>query len=213
MKLDLILENVKNKYSLGLLEEGENLSEKEVLKGKILINESIASIRKMLIQENILASAKLALQENWEYALYQESMYQPTETQFADQAHDAKVNANNGTNVLGGNAVKDINGKVITEAQHAGEKLYGAGVSLDRRDIGNEETREARKLTANLIRWQRQARDKERKEGNDDRANKFDNFARHESYEASGNISPEVRLHGSKYLSTAPARSIAAYKG
>ena len=212
MKLDLILENVKNKYSLGLLEEGENLSEKEVLKGKILINESIASIRKMLIQENILASAKLALQENWEYALYQESMYQPTETQFADQAHDAKVNANNGTNVLGGNAVKDINGKVITEAQHAGDKSR-EGISLDRNDIGNEETRLERKSLADFLRHTRKIRDEDRKKGNDVFANIHDNYARDHLYSVAGNMSPEVKLYGKKYLATAPARSVTAYKG
>ena len=65
MKLDLVLENTRNRYSLGLLEESEGMSEKEVLKGKILINESTMQIRKMLVEEGVMAQVQSLLQEGW----------------------------------------------------------------------------------------------------------------------------------------------------
>jgi len=68
MKLDLILENIKNKYSLGLLEES-SLTEIQQLKGKILINESIMNIRKMLVEEGTIISVQNYLQETWEEVL------------------------------------------------------------------------------------------------------------------------------------------------
>ena len=52
---------------------------------------------------------------------------------------------------------------IIEEAQHAGDKDVH-GISLDRNDIGNEETRKARQWTANDIRWDRKMRDDARKD-------------------------------------------------
>ncbi len=40
MKLDLILENIRNRYSLGVLEESDALSEIKTLQLKMMINES-----------------------------------------------------------------------------------------------------------------------------------------------------------------------------
>lgn len=71
MKLDLILENVRNKYSLGLLEESEGLDEKQVLQGKILINESTMAIRDMLVENGVLDSVKTYLEEAWTDAVMQ----------------------------------------------------------------------------------------------------------------------------------------------
>jgi len=69
MKLDLILENVRNRYSLGLLEESEGLGEKEVLQGKIMITEATMNLRKMLVEEGVLAQARNLLEEAWTDAL------------------------------------------------------------------------------------------------------------------------------------------------
>jgi len=76
MKLDLILENVRNKYTMGLLEESGNITETELLKGKILINESTMEIRKMLVEEGTLSEAREILEESWIEALIEESAYQ-----------------------------------------------------------------------------------------------------------------------------------------
>jgi len=65
MKLDLILENVRNRYSLGLLEEAEGMSEKDLLKGKIMINESTMQIRKMLVEEGVMQGVRDLLEEGW----------------------------------------------------------------------------------------------------------------------------------------------------
>ena len=73
MKLDLILENVKNKYTLGLLEEGESISEIQLLKGKILINESIATVRHMLVEEGTILGAQQVLEEAWVGHIIEES--------------------------------------------------------------------------------------------------------------------------------------------
>lgn len=67
MKLDLILENIRNQYTLGLLEEstGARLDEKTVLKGKMLINESTMELRKILIQEGVLADVRAMLADRF----------------------------------------------------------------------------------------------------------------------------------------------------
>ncbi len=65
MKLDLVLENTRNQYNLGLLEESDGLDEKTVLQGKILINESIMQIRKMLVEEGTIVAVQNLLQESW----------------------------------------------------------------------------------------------------------------------------------------------------
>ena len=60
MKLDLILENVRNKYNLGLLEE--STTEEELLKGKILINEATMNIRKILVENGLISDTKVILE-------------------------------------------------------------------------------------------------------------------------------------------------------
>jgi len=63
MKLDLILENIRNKYTLGLLEEStvSGLDEKSVLQGKIMINEATMTLRGILLEEGVMAGVKGAL--------------------------------------------------------------------------------------------------------------------------------------------------------
>ena len=65
MKLDLILENTRMAYSMGLLEEAEGMTEKEILGGKIMINESIMDIRNLLVEEGVMEGAKSMLEEAW----------------------------------------------------------------------------------------------------------------------------------------------------
>ena len=60
MKLDLVLENTRIKYSLGLLEEG--VSEKEQLQGKVLINEATMTIRKILVENGLIQDTKTILE-------------------------------------------------------------------------------------------------------------------------------------------------------
>lgn len=72
MKLDLILENVKNKYTMGLLEES-TLSEMDTLKGKVLINESVIQIRSMLVEEGEISNVQNILEEAWSQAILEES--------------------------------------------------------------------------------------------------------------------------------------------
>ena len=63
MKLDLILENIRNRYSLGILEESSSLSEIETLQLKIIINESTMQARKILIDDGLMESTRLILEE------------------------------------------------------------------------------------------------------------------------------------------------------
>jgi len=71
MKLDLVLENTRNQYNLGLLEESDGLDEKTVLQGKILINESIMQVRKMLVEEGTIGAVQSMLEESWADAIKQ----------------------------------------------------------------------------------------------------------------------------------------------
>jgi len=72
MKLDLILENVRNKYTMGLLEESS--SEKETLQGKIILHEATMSIRNMLIEEGTMQQVKDNLEEAWTAQMIEETM-------------------------------------------------------------------------------------------------------------------------------------------
>lgn len=67
MKLDLILENVRNQYTLSLLEESttHGVDEREVLMGKMLINESTMMIRKMLVEEGVMEDVKAILENTF----------------------------------------------------------------------------------------------------------------------------------------------------
>ena len=65
MKLDLILENIKNKYTMGLLEESHGLAESDIRRCKITINESIMSIRNMLVEEGTIVAVQQVLEEAW----------------------------------------------------------------------------------------------------------------------------------------------------
>ena len=74
MKLDLILENIRGQYTLGLLEESEALGEKEVLKGKLLINEATMEIRKMLVEEGVMADVRYLLESSFANIIEEFSM-------------------------------------------------------------------------------------------------------------------------------------------
>ena len=63
MKLDLILENIRNRYSLGILEESETLSEIEKLQLKIMINESTMLARKILVDNGLMENTRLILED------------------------------------------------------------------------------------------------------------------------------------------------------
>ena len=67
MKLDLILENVRNSYTLNLLEESsvQGIDEKEVLMGKMLINESTMMVRRILVEEGVMEDVKLVLENTF----------------------------------------------------------------------------------------------------------------------------------------------------
>ena len=63
MKLDLILENIRNRYSLGILEESDSLTDIETLQAKMFINESTMMARKVLIDNGLMESTRLILEE------------------------------------------------------------------------------------------------------------------------------------------------------
>jgi hypothetical protein len=88
LKLDMILENVRNQYTLGLLEES-TLSEKDVLQGKMLINESTMGIRKILVDEKVIEETRSMLQETWEQELF--------EAAHDNHPHLSKTARNNGS--------------------------------------------------------------------------------------------------------------------
>jgi hypothetical protein len=71
MKLDLILENIRMKYSLEILEES-SLTEEETLLGKIMINESTMQIRKMLVDDGLMESIQIQMRELFEASLLEE---------------------------------------------------------------------------------------------------------------------------------------------
>lgn len=64
MKLDLILESIRDEYMIQVLEEGE-VTELESLKTKRFLNESIKAVRGMLVEEGIMGSVKNHLANNW----------------------------------------------------------------------------------------------------------------------------------------------------
>ena len=76
-KIDLILENIRDQYSLEILEESEVFTESEILKGKILINESTMMIRKMLVDDGILESTRNYMGQLFTEALMQEDGAMP----------------------------------------------------------------------------------------------------------------------------------------
>jgi hypothetical protein len=71
-KISMILENIQNKYNYALLEESEVLGEKEVLKGRMLVNEATMTIRKALLEENMVGQIKDALKASWEAQIIEE---------------------------------------------------------------------------------------------------------------------------------------------
>lgn len=64
MKLDTILESVREDYLMKVLEEGTT-TELDTLRTKKFLRESTQEIRKILIQEGVMDSVKNHLQNNW----------------------------------------------------------------------------------------------------------------------------------------------------
>lgn len=130
MKLDLILENVRMKYSLGLLEESEGLSEKDILKGKILINESTMTIRKMLVEEGVMLDVRNLLQENWARNLAGGAAAIGAGVG-GKMAYDAGKGFVDRTNAGIANNTQGI------DAAHAGIAANRAGIDTNAQDVAN----------------------------------------------------------------------------
>ena len=93
MKLDLILENIRNTATLNLLEESSaiNADEKEVLKGKIFINESTVMLRGLLIEENVMETVKAVVHQN--YAdLFEEAVHAANPKLDKNKTKDSNAN-------------------------------------------------------------------------------------------------------------------------
>lgn len=98
MKLDLILENVRNSYTLNLLEESSThgVDEREVIKGKMLINESTMMVRRILVEEGVMQNVK-ALLENTFAQIIEESIFGDWEPASEEQIMNNSA-AENATN-------------------------------------------------------------------------------------------------------------------
>ena len=98
MKLDLILENVRNGYTLNLLEESSihGVDEREVIKGKMLINESTMMVRKILVEEGLMQDVKVLL-ENTFAQIIEESIFGDWEPASEEQIMNNSA-AENATN-------------------------------------------------------------------------------------------------------------------
>lgn len=149
MKLDLILENVRNGYTLNLLEESavHGVDEREVLMGKMLINESTMMVRRILVEEGVMQNVK-ALLENTFAQIIEEFSFDGDEVlDGASRVGKAIVNvplgAADGLALTGGSIAKHIdNGDYgraaltvgsapIAVATGAGIGVYG-GVAEDK---------------------------------------------------------------------------------
>jgi len=117
MKLDLILENVRNKYTMGLLEESTGMDEAMVLKGKLLINESTMDIRNMLVEEGTIENVKELLTEAWVAKVIEE--FEMSDMPSMDDVKDTA-----GTVV---NNVKDFGNSAAGAAQYGAHGIADAG--------------------------------------------------------------------------------------
>ena len=121
MKLDLILENIRNSYTLNLLEESSatDVSEREVLKGKKLINESTMMLRKMLIQEGVMEDVKAVIGSQFKSII---------EESFWEDMPDKAVK------LLGGSTAgetEQLNGAINHLAKQSGGTFAQAGINAD----------------------------------------------------------------------------------
>ncbi len=92
MKLDLILENIRNRYSLGVLEESDSLSEIKTLQLKMMINESTMQARKILIDNGLMESTRIILETAFIKAI--EEMAPPISPAQKDMIHLASKATN-----------------------------------------------------------------------------------------------------------------------
>jgi len=121
MKLDLILENVRNSYSLGLLEESEGLGEKEVLQGKIMITEATMNLRKMLVEEGVLVQARNLLEETWTDALTTAAQVEDDEVNPTNELDNKQPSLDSQIATIKNDAI-DHQAKLSVDAKEAAEK-------------------------------------------------------------------------------------------
>jgi hypothetical protein len=121
MKFDLILENIRNSYTLNLLEESSasDVSEMELLKGKKLINESTMMLRRILIQEGVMEDVKAVIGAQFR-SIIEESIW--------EDLSDKTVK------LLGGSTsgeTAQLNGAIDHLAKQAGGKFAQMGIGAD----------------------------------------------------------------------------------
>lgn len=121
MKLDLILENIRNSYTLNLLEESSatDVSEMEVLKGKKLINESTMMLRRILIQEGVMEDVKAVISSQFRNII---------EESFWENVSGKIIHG------LGGQTsdeVDQLNGAITHLSNQAGGKFAQMGIGAD----------------------------------------------------------------------------------
>ena len=121
MKLDLILENIRNSYTLNLLEESSatDVSEMEVLKGKKLINESTMMLRKILIQEGVMEDVKDVISSQFKNII-EESFWEDM---------SGKIIHGLGGSTAG--ETDQLNGAITHLSNQAGGKFAQMGIGAD----------------------------------------------------------------------------------
>lgn len=122
MKLDLILENVRNSYTLNLLEESSThgVDEREVIKGKMLINESTMMVRRILVEEGLMQDVKVLL-ENTFAQIIEESIFGDWEPASEEQIMNNSA-AENATNRVSG-AIGQNNAAIGNYLAPAGQAI------------------------------------------------------------------------------------------
>lgn len=128
MKLDLILENIRNSYTLNLLEESSasDVSEIEVLKGKKLINESTMMLRRILIQEGVMEDVKAVISSQFRNII-EESFWEDVSGKIV---HGLGGSTSGETAQLTGE-VDQLNGAITHLANQAGGKFAQMGIGAD----------------------------------------------------------------------------------
>ena len=122
MKLDLILENVRNGYTLNLLEESavHGVDEREVIMGKMLINESTMMVRRILVEEGLMQNVKVLL-ENTFAQIIEESIFGDWEPASEEQIMNNSA-AENATNRVSG-AIGQNNAAIGNYLAPAGQAI------------------------------------------------------------------------------------------
>jgi hypothetical protein len=128
MKLDLILENIRNSYTLNLLEESSasDVSEMEVLKGKKLINESTMMLRRILIQEGVMEDVKAVIGAQFR-SIIEESFWED----LSDKTVKLLGGSTSGETAQLNGDIAQLNGAIDHLAKQAGGKFAQMGIGAD----------------------------------------------------------------------------------